>query len=628
MVKRLGLLLVLGAVLAAVAAVACTKEVIKEVQVEKPVIVEREVIKEVPVEKIVTVEKEVIREVPVEKIVIVEKEVVIEVSPTGEVMEKVLRVRMSNMSPQFSPHIQARGDMFQIGSWIGSRLVQPDPLRGQWAPDLADRWDLAEDFMSMTFHLRKNATWHDGTPFTAKDVEYSVKSYLHPEQSSWMLATFWALKGGKDFQDGKRTDVPGLIVVDDYTIRFEFDEPNAFFMDDMANVSGQVPPMMLPEHILGNVPDDELFKHTYFLNDLTATGPWKLVKWVPDQFLEMEAFDEFYFGRPGIDRIIMSIIPSADATQIAMQRGEIDTNVRGGVSQDAEDAFLRDPRFNVWATMGSGSGGFVSFNGRDDSINMPELHQGWAQAIDKETLFQTFARGIGRKAWTPLVHSWYFKPEWGDLYPYDPGAAKALIKKSGFDTNRTLSLLSPAFRNPDEEAQALALQQYMADVGVKYEFDIQDTSVRVKRFYEEKDYVVSAGGGGGIQGGPAQYLGGRWLSCEFQKDNPSCDPWGYAAFKGPSWDKLVLDGMAIVDRAESAKYWQMVVEDHMQVDLPIVGSWVGAGVKVANKRFIIPAFGEIRQVDRIRDLKIFPIHISRDDWWSYHPEQWQIKEQQ
>ncbi len=614
---RYKVVLALALVLVAALAAACTREVIKEVEVEKPVIVEKEVIKEVEVEKPVIVEKEVIKEVEVEKIVEVEG-----------VTEKVLRVRMANMSPQFAPHIQARGDMAQIGSWIWSRLAQANPQTGQWAPDLAERWDLAEDFSSMTFYLRKNALWHDGEPVTAEDVAYTVRTFLHPDESSWMLATFHAVKGGKDYQQGNASwPIPGVQIIDDHTIKLEFETASAFFLDDLNNLCGLAPVPVLPAHILADVPDDELFEHEYFSKDMIGSGPWKFVQYIPDQFLEMEAFDEFYFGRPGIDKIIMAIIPSPDATQIAMQRGEIDTNVRGGVTREAEEAFLRDPRFDVWATMGQNAGGLGSFNMRrsEKGINNPLLHQAWAQAIDKDTLFLTFARGLGKKVWTPLVHSWYYKDEWSDLYPFDPAASKMHLAEMDYDTNQTLEVMIGPSRSEDETANRAARQQYLADVGIKIEFDTVDTAISVARFYEQKDYEVTFGGGGGTQGGPAQYLGGRWISCGNQLDNPSCDPWGYAEYKKPEWDELVFAGMQITDRAEAAAHWQMVNEEYLLKDLPIVGSWVGAGVKIKNKRFYMPIYGDIPAPDRMSDIKVFPIHIGRDDNWSFHPEQWEIR---
>ena len=168
----------LAFVFAVVASAACTREVIKEVAIEKPVIVERQIIKEVPVERLVVVEKQVVKEVPVEKIVTVEKEVVREVDSTVRSGERVLRVRLDNMPTRLVPHVRAEAGMAQIAGWIWSRLAQANPRTGRWVPDLAERWDLASDFASMTFYLRKNALWHDGEPVTAGDVAYTLRTLL------------------------------------------------------------------------------------------------------------------------------------------------------------------------------------------------------------------------------------------------------------------------------------------------------------------------------------------------------------------------------------------------------------------------------------------------------------------
>ena len=533
--------------------------------------------------------------------------------------EKVLTVRMANMSPQFTPHTQGRGDMAQIGAWIWSRIAQADPTAGQWSPDLAQRWSLAEDFSSMTFHLRPAALWHDGTPVTTADIEYTVRSFLHPEESSWMLATMTAVKGGVAYQEGSADSVEGVKIEDDFTITLEFEAPSINFLDDLNNLCGLAPVPVLPAHELDAIPDAELFEHPFWKETMTGSGPWEFVQWVPDQFLEMTAYDNFYFGRPGIDRIIMSIIPSNDATQIALQRGEVDTNVRGGVSVEAQEALLADPRFDVWATMGTHSGGW-SFNMRVPVINDPRLHQAWAYCMDRKTMFEEYANGLGKLVQTPLTHSWYQKPEWESAYPYDPDKGRALLTEMGWDTNRVIKMLTGEFRNEEARARAAVVKQYAADCGIKIEYDEQSGAAWSKSFYTDHDWEMSNGGGGGTQGGPGQYLGGRWVTC----DAPSCDPWGYSAYSG--WDDLIYEGMRITDRVKAAEHWQMINEDYLMHDLPIVGTWISAGVKLKNKRFKMPILEPIPKPQQLSQIKVYPVHIGRDDNWSFHPEQWQIQD--
>ena len=83
----------------------------------------------------------------------------------------------------------------------------------------------------------------------------------------------------------------------------------------------------------------------------------------------------------------MAAVPSLDATHNAMQRGEIDTSIQGGINPETEEAFLRDPRFDVWATLEPSTGGLGSFNMSREVVNDPRLHRAWAQAIDKDALF-------------------------------------------------------------------------------------------------------------------------------------------------------------------------------------------------------------------------------------------------
>ena len=616
----------LAFVFAAVATAACTREVIKEVAIEKPVIVERQIIKEVPVERLVVVEKQVVREVPVEQIVTVEKEVVRGVDSTVRPGERVLRVRLDGMPTQLVPHVRADPGMAQIAGWIWSRLAQANPRTGRWVPDLAERWDLASDFSSMTFYLRKNALWHDGEPVTVGDVAYTLRTFLSPDAGRWMLNTLHAVKGGSDFQQGEGTwPIPGVRVIDAYTIEIEFETASPFFLDDLNTIAGQAPIPILPEHVLGGVPEGELFEHEYFASDMTGSGPWKLVQHVPGQLLEMEAFDAFYFGRPGIDKIVMAAVPSLDALHNAMQRGEIDTSIQGAFGQEGEEVFLQDPRFDVWATLEPGTGGLGSFNMRMEVVNDPRLHRAWAQAIDKDALFQTSARGLGMKVWTPLAHSWYYKDEWDELYPHDPAASRRLLEEMDWDPNRALKVMVGPSMSEQETADHAARQQYLQDAGIRIEIETFDPAVWAARFYEQKDYEVTFAGGGPMRGGPGQYLAGRWLTCESQPANPGCDPWGYAEYSRPAWDGLVLKGARITSRAQAASHWQSLNEDYLLKDLPVVGSWIGANVKIKNRRFYMPVYGDIPKPDVLVDIEIFPVHIGRDDHWSYHTEQWEIR---
>ena len=613
MVRRIGLLLALGAVLVAVAAVACTSEVIKEVEIEKPVIVVKEVIKEVPVEKIVTVEKEVIKEVPVEKIVTVTKEVVREVTAEGKVLENLINVRMSSMVPKYDPHTSRSGAVSLVNGLIFSSLVQADPVGQKWAPDLAERWSLSDDARTYTFHLRKNVSWHDGEPVTADDVAFTFKSYLTIESGSIHAAAFAMIKGAAEYQDGTAAEISGIQVVDDQTIIFEMENPSVVFIEALNASSGGLTPVpILPEHILGSIEHEKVARHPFFQEVMIGSGPFKFVKWVDDQFMEMVADDDFYFGRPKLDRIIMRVIPSPDAGQIAMQRGEIDVTMRGGYPKEALESFMRDPRFDVLAAKNTVIGAWF-MNGRVEALKDPRIRQAMMRGIDRVTIGKTFS--VGSEVFnSPLIHTWFQKPEWQGMYPYDPDKAKALLKDAGWDPNRVVEMMTGVTTSQERRDRLAIEQQMFLDFGMKVEYVEFKTPQWVENFYDTFTYEAAISGTG-IFGDVDGLLNSFFHT-------KSKNPMGYAS---PEMDALIEKGATIVDREERKKYYQDLNEKYYLVDLPMVTTFNSASTWARNKKFYIPAFAKIGDPKSLGDLILVPVFVGRDDNWRYHPELWEVR---
>ncbi len=590
--------------------VVVEKEVIKEVKVPgETVVVEKEVVKEVEVE--VVVEKEVVKEVPKE--VVVTKEVIKEIVVERPGEEKVLNIRMANMPPSLPPHTTGSGAVVQVMGYMFPRLAQPDPTLGRWVPDLAERWDVAPDGSQWTFYLRKNAVWNDGNPIIAEDVKATFESYLLPEAGWWMQGMFESLKGASDVLEGTATGISGVTIVDDHTIQLTMDPPTLTFLDTLSNLCGLAPPPILPAHILKEIPDDQLLEHDFWSSGFMGGGPFKFVEYVPDQYMEMEANDEFYFGRPKIDRLILAIIPSADATQIAMQRGEIDVTVRGGVTNDAAQTMLLDPRFDVYATQGTVAVGF-GFNQRHEHLQDVRLRQAWVHALDRQLLLDKFQNGLGRVINSPLVHNWYQKPEWDDAFPYDLERSKALLAEMNWDSNRIIKVQAGAPRDEEGRARLAVMQQMLGDAGIKIEYDTEPGVAGQNKWYDTHETEVLYSGWGTF-GHPT-----GWLS---HINRPLED--GEFYYYNADLHELTNKGASATNQEEAAKIWQQIVEEFFHKDLPWVGLFNGAGVKVKNKRFYMPHFGEIPKPLKLSEIKVYPVHVGRDDNWQYHVEQWDIR---
>ena len=599
--------------------VVVEKEVVKEVEVE--VVVTQEVVKEVPREVVVTQEvvKEVIKEVEVVKEVEVIKEVekIVEVARPEE--EKVLRVRMANMPASFTPHTGGSGAVTITLGWTFSRLVQPGPATGSWAPDLAAGWEVNEDATEYTFYLQKHAKWHDGTPVTANDVAFTVKSLLHPQSAEWMVNTYISVKGAKAYQEGNAMDVEGIQVVDDHTIKLTMERPNVTFLDELVTIAALSPAPILPEHALKDIPDDQLFEHDFWSQGLMGSGPFKFVSWVPQQAMVLEAFDDFYFGRPNVDKLILEIIPSADATQIALQRGEVDTTVRGGVSQAANREFLQDPRFDVYGTQ-AGLIRSYAWNQRIERLRDPRIREAFWIGVNWQKICDQFYGGLCNVKGSPLFQSFVYKPEWDARFAYNPDRAMSLMEAAGYSVGNPIdiTMITRPITNPDSRAQYAVQQDMLKDVGINFIIKEQDTAAGQSAWYDTYEAEVIGWAAGSMSEPGVFLLSNLGLTG------------GENAFgihhQYPEFYAAMEEGAAIVDRDQRAKFFQDFTETWLWDVLPWTSIWEAANVKIQNNRFRMPILGDVPKVSKYSDMPIYPVHSGRDDNWIYHMEQWDIKQ--
>ena len=462
--------------------VVVEREVVKEVMVPgETVVVEREVVKEVMVPgETVVVEKEVVvvREVEVEKIV--EKEVVrverveVEVEKVVEVevpamVEKVLRYRVPFQEVKWVPHSAVNEIVTLIGNHTFSSLLQPDPIRRRYVPELAERWELSEDGMSTTYFLRKNAFFHDGEPVTAEDVRFTFLSRLHsetPNNGTGDLPII--IKGAKAYFDGEADDIPGIEIVDDYTVKITHEFPTGDLLsgDGLGTFGFDI----LPEHIVGKIPPADIDNHDFFKNVMLGSGPYKFVKHEVDQFVELVADPNYFLGKPRIDRILMITMPSNDAAQIALQRGEIDTTLAGDglLSEEGMAAMLLDDRFDVYGISGTNSRGYA-FNTKNPLVSDVRVRQAWFHALDREALIKASTKGgLGKINNTIMWQTEHNTPEMYTAYEYNPDKARQLLADAGWDSSVTVPVATPTFvvGNTAGEAQVAAEQQMLAAVGI------------------------------------------------------------------------------------------------------------------------------------------------------------------
>jgi peptide/nickel transport system substrate-binding protein len=352
-------------------------------------------------------------------------------------------------------------------------------------PDLATDWTASDDGLVYTFNLRNDVKFHDGAPLTANDVKWTVEAFLHPESAIPFGRTLSldAIKGAEEFIAGSAEEVEGVKVVDDFTVEITLAHPQSNFLDKVRGLN------IHPKHILEGIAYKDLLTSEYAKTKPIGTGPFKLGEYVPEQYYILEANEEYYAGRPYLDRIIMRIGLRGATAIAALEADEI--QVAGTVTPDDYIRLKDNPAI---AMVGGALGGGLSVfpNLTKAPFDDLRVREAFMYALDREAIVDAYYNG-GELA--QVLHSNLTGPLASPnikKFEYDPEKAKALLAEAGWDPDYEVQFLSYYQSDFDKRVQA-AMQQYWADAGIKVNLVYLDGPTWVQRVYADLDFDLSYG---------------------------------------------------------------------------------------------------------------------------------------
>ena len=325
--------------------------------------------------------------------------------------------------------------------------------KGEIVPDLATHWESPPDGISYTFYLRQDVLWHDGAPFTAEDVVYTITAMQHPDfQGAPFLAELW------------RTVV--VQQIDAYTVRFILREPLASFLD--YTTIG-----ILPAHILRSVPIAALSESKFNASPV-GTGPFQVHE-VSAKRMVLTANPAFYRGRPYLDRLEFRFYPNNAAVYEARKRGEV-AGI-GRVLPEYLAEIRRDETLNLYSAPISGYN--LVFLNLDRGIFQDRaVRQAMMWALDRQKLVDEVLGGQGIVIHSPILpYSWAYDPN-VLKYTYNPRQAVKILEEAGwFDDNRdgvrergTLKLEFTLATNDNDPVRVRlieAISEQLAAVGIR-----------------------------------------------------------------------------------------------------------------------------------------------------------------
>jgi len=329
---------------------------------------------------------------------------------------------------------------------------------------LAESWEMESDDVFL-FNLQKNVTWHDGEPFNADDVIFSVDYYKeHP----------YPLVDNRIVDHAEK--------VDDYTVRIYLSDPYAPFIDQVV---GTLP--ILPEHIWKDVDDPTNFNED---EAMIGTGPYTLADYDRVQgTYQYKAYDDYYLGSPKVKEIRFVKISTPNAAAALMQ-GDVDA------VEVLPEMIDRLGGFEILTLPEQACVYKLTINHQKEPMSDKRFRQALAYAIDKNKLIEIAARGyglVGSPGFIPPDSDWY-NPEMDGLYTHDLAKAEELLEDMGYG-GETIELLIKGDATINERIAEL-IKSDLESAGINVDLKTMDhKTVDYKAKEWNFDLVLSYHGG-------------------------------------------------------------------------------------------------------------------------------------
>jgi peptide/nickel transport system substrate-binding protein len=403
-------------------------------------------------------------------------------------------------------------------------------------PDLAESWEISDDSLTWTLNLRQGVTWHDGTPFTAEDVIFSIEVCVDANTTCWQAGPLSVIVGAQDYIDGNADSIVGLEAVDDHTLKITTDGPSAPLLDVLAET------WIVQKAGLSGVERDQIDKTDYWATQSIGTGPFKFSKFVEGQYIETVRFDDYWRGTPKLDKLIRREFKDPATALIAFDAGEIDFTYL-----TADEVERESQNANAVIHPGpSGVDNALTLNPEKNPLfGEAKFRQAILYAIDRKSIVEDVYGGAAEPVPCLYGNPVYY-PDDIEQFEYNPEKAKALLAELGVDTASLGSIVMDTYYNDQLSLDVMTvMQQNLADVGIQVELMPLDGASWSARYYDNKDSEMSfLGGANGADPNRAyQYF-------------YSASPGNSYGFESSELDALLEQGRQEMDPAKRIEIYQ------------------------------------------------------------------------
>ncbi len=428
--------------------------------------------------------------------------------------------------------------------------------------DLAESWDISPDGLTITFKLRRNVKWHDGAPFTARDVLFSYQTMVDPKTPT-------AYSG--DFLQVKKAEAP-----DDYTFRVTYGQPFAPALGSWAGLA------IMPRHLLKgqDITKSPLGRHPI------GTGPYRFKEWRTGDRIVLSYNPDYFRGRVYLNGYIFKVIPESATMFLELKAGNIDRMNLEPLQYTRQTEYPKFKRlFNKYRYIPF-SYVYLGYNLEDKRFADRRVRQALTHAINKKEIIDGVLMGLGQESYGPYKPgTWYYNPE-VPHFPYDPVKARALLAEAGWrpDGQGILVKDGRPFEftiltnqgNTIRMRTAEIIQRRLREIGIVVKIRTVEWAAFVKEFIEKGQFeAVILGWNTGLD--PDQY--DIWSSTKTKPGELN-----FTHYQSPEVDALLDEGRHTFDREKRRRAY-FKLQEVIARDQPYTFLFIPDALPAIHKRF-------------------------------------------
>ena len=404
------------------------------------------------------------------------------------------------------------------------------------APDMALGWDVSDDGMIYTIRLRPGVRWHDGVPFTADDVKFTIETILDPRNHSGLRP---------QLKEIERVDV-----VDEHTIRIVLSTP-------LSVLPTKLKVGIVPKHVL----EGREFNTDKFSQDSpVGSGPFRFLERKRGEYFLFEANPDYYGEGPHVDRLVYKFLPDPNVRLIQLIKGEIDVTQ---LNPKDVAAVSGNPDIEVHV-VDSATFRVMSFNMNFPLFKDVRVRRAIQYATDRQALVDGALLGFGVPAYAPL-QTMDVSSDDLPIFDNDPEEARRLLREAGWEPGPDGILVKDGVRFSfpliagvnDAIRQDLAtlLAAQLRRVGIDVQIQIKDW--KVFNPMEVPAVIIGGGYADDVDANVYRYFSSR----------PGDEGTNYSNYRNERVDRLLEDARTELD-AEKRKRIYQEIQHELVMDPP------------------------------------------------------------